>query len=232
MDPIKQKIVKLLNLANDKGASEDEAATAMRMAMGLMAKHGIEQSQLGNGLTPPRAKLGTFIRDKFKPYQVTLASAAATLYGCRIVCFGKGGCAGIQFVGRPDNIEAAEMTSLWLARQVEAIYKASLPKGLDKRTRAEYRATFKDACANRVSSRALRLMLDLTHNQANALGATGQNALVVQGYFDQCFKEADEAMRAEFPNIKEGAERKFKYGIGTAAGREAGDRVQLRQEVK
>jgi hypothetical protein len=58
MDPIKQKILKLLNLANDKGATEDEAATAMRMAMGLMTRHGIEQSQLGSGLVPSRAKMG------------------------------------------------------------------------------------------------------------------------------------------------------------------------------
>lgn len=231
MDPIKSKIIKLLNLANDKGATEDEAGTAMRMALGLMTRHGIEQSALGEGLTPPRAKLGTFIKEKFHPHQITLATAAGTLYGCRLVCFGKGGSGGIQFIGRQDNIDAAELTLLYLTRQVEALYKTSLPKGMGKTARAEYRRTFKDACANRVSTRASLLMRQMAFDQATAKAATGQNALVVQGYFEQCFKEADDMMKQSFGDVK-GMERKFKYGSGSHAGNTAGDNVKLRQEVQ
>ena len=40
MSDIKGRIAKLLAVAADKGASEDEAATAMRMAAGLMARGG------------------------------------------------------------------------------------------------------------------------------------------------------------------------------------------------
>jgi hypothetical protein len=142
-----------------------------------------------------------------------------------------GGSGGLQFVGRQDNIDAAEATLLFLSRQVEAVYKARLPKGVDKRDRAEYRRTFKDACANRISTRANQLMRDMVLNNDLAKAATGSTALVVQGYFEQCFKEAEDMMKEEFPDIKS-TERKYKYGLGSLDGREAGDQVKLRQEVK
>lgn len=225
-DDIKGKIRKLLNMTTANGATEDEAETAMRMAMGLMAKHGIEQSSLGGEAS--KAKMGSRVPQQFRPHQLILAQAAGVLYGCKTLFYSMGKH-GLVFVGRPDNIDAAEQTMFWLMRQTEEFYKLALPRGLSKPARSDFRRSFKDACANRVLNRAYKLVDDMQRNNQQAQAATGSTALVVQGYFDNLRKE-NELATAEF-NVKTKSVR-MKYGSGTPAGVEAGDRVQLRREVQ
>lgn len=222
--PIHDKIKKLFALAADKGASEDEAATAMRLAMGLMAKHGIEQSDLPSDEIP-RTKRGNVMKFKFEKHQVVIANAAAYLYGCRIIFYDMGK-SGLQIVGRPENIDATEATMTYLFRQVEALYKENLPRGLTQSQRSEYRKTFKFACACRVEQRARDLWREMCENETAARAATGKNALVVANHFKQLVTEAnDELKDVKARTIKQ------KMGSGTLDGTAAGDQVKLRQEL-
>lgn len=225
-DDIKLKIKKLLALAADKAATEGEASNAMRMAMGLMVKHGIEQSELST-VEERKAKKGKPVVARFDGWEIELAAAAAHLYACKLVILNKGK-AGLYFVGRQDNIDAAEATLMFLAKQLEAFYKQALPSGMTQKARSEFRKTFKYACAVRVQMRAIELVEEMQKNDALAKGATGKGALVVQGYFKQMLAEADEAMEP----MKTMKPKKFKFGSGTEGGLAAGDRVKLRQEVQ
>jgi hypothetical protein len=87
-------------------------------------------------------------------HQVLAFEAAAKLYGCNSspTIDGKG---GLFFIGREENVELAEQTAFWLMRQVELLYKEHLPRGLSQAVRAQYRKTFKAACAYRVKSEPL-----------------------------------------------------------------------------
>ena len=236
MNDIKQKIRKLLAMAaTGSGASEDEAATAMKMAMALMTRHGIEQDQLGGEL--PKAVFGQRgrTRDQKKgqrvnaamiPHHVSLASAAATLYGCKALFYDRGRN-GFVFVGRPDNIDAAETTLFWLIQQVEELFKEAKKIKLEEnefiaRT-DEFRITFKEACSNRVWHRAI----DLVKNPALIAQATGKNELVVKDYFEKLDAEAVQAMG----KVKPMRASKSKYGYGSIAGWKAGDKVKLRREI-
>lgn len=223
--PIHDKIKKMFALANDKGASEDEAATAMRLAMGLMAKYGIEQADLKD-IEQPRTKRGAIMKFKFEKHQVVIANAAAYLYGCRIIFYdmGKG---GMQIVGRPENIDATEATMTFLFRQVEQLYKDNLPSGMTQQMRSQYRKTFKFACAVRVEQRAYDLWREMCENETAARAATGKNALVVANHFKQLVLEADANMEGD---IKRKTIRQS-CGIGTNDGTAAGDKVKLRQEL-
>lgn len=225
---IKERIRKLYALANDKAATEDEAATAMRMASGLMAKHGIALSDIGG--EPSKAKKGSKLTEKFDQYEVWLANAAGHLFGCRCITL-DGGKQGLYFIGRPDNIEAAEQTLMFLTRQVEAFYKQALRPGLTQKARSEFRRTFKVAAASRVQHRVVDLVREMQSSDAAAKGATGSNALVVKGYFDQMFSEADTEMNS-IPNLRTQKARSYRTGSGTQAGFAAGNRVKLRQEVQ
>jgi hypothetical protein len=89
-------------------------------------------------------------------------------------------------------------------RQVEGLYKSALPKGLDKSTRGEFRRTFKEACALRVKERAEKLMREMKQNNDNA---TGHNALVVTGYFDQLSAENDAFWNERFASAEAIAEK-------------------------
>lgn len=222
-DDIIRKIRALQNITVDNGASEDEMATAMRLAAGLMLKHGIQQSQLGT--EPPKAKMGDRIKAQFERYQVALACAAATLYGCRVVVFDRGKT-GLYFAGREENIEAATHTTFFLVRQVESLYKQKLQRGLTQRQRSEYRRTFKFACALRVQKRAEAMMALLQESNREAQQSTGQTALVVRTHYQHLLSEADKLTEG-----MEDIEFRQKAGSGTKDGMRAGDQVKLREEL-
>lgn len=212
------KIRKLLALAADKAATEDEAATALRMAQGLMLKHQIEESALG--VTKEQAKELRKLHP-LQRHELMLASAAAILFGCTTLVYDNGK-AGYAFYGRSDNAEAASETLLFLCNQVERLYKQALTPGLTKAMRAEYRRTFKFACASRVAQRAQSLM---ANPQALAVTA-GSTALVVQSHYKTLLQEAQSVM----PGYKT-MKIRGTFGSGTADGTSAGDHVRLRKEL-
>lgn len=237
----KAKIAKLLNMTVENGCSEDEQETAMIMAAGLAARLGIDleaQRQAEPSPTQRKAIKKAF-NQEFKIHQVLAFQAAGELYGCEVYAYsgGKGGC---FFIGREENVELAEQTAFWLMRQVELLYKQNLPKGLSQTVRAQYRKTFKAACAHRVYQRAISLMRDMRMNNAAAQSATGQNALVVQGYFETLRKENDaywemtpeqKARAAESQRLRDEREAARRNAL-TPAQREAEDRELERERKK
>jgi len=266
-NPIEERIKKLLNMTAANGCSEDEAETAMRMAAAAAARAGIDFDAFRakhNGNTGPvkhKAK-AKHLSEVFKPHQALAAMAAATLYGIECNVWNLG-ARGMMFVGREELIEAAEHTMFWLFRQIEELYKQALPKGMTQRERSEFRKTFKAACAHRINERANKVMRELKTNEQAAQSATGLNALVIAGHFEQIEREVDEYWHERSSKSKQAhndwlarlspearAEeearaakeakkvkkqrkgRSIPTGIGTQAGLAAGDRAQLRKEVK
>lgn len=193
---MKARIAKLLNMTVENGCTEDEQESAMRMAAGIAARMGISvDSVTPAGATAAQRKaIRKGLSQEFKIHQVLAAQAAAQLYGCDVYTY-SGGKGGLFFIGREENVELTEQTMFWLMRQVELLYKQSLPKGMTQSARAEFRKTFKAACAHRVYQRAVQLMREMRTNEAAAQAGTGQNALVVQGYFDQLKRENDDYFR-------------------------------------
>lgn len=276
----KAKITKLLNMTVENGCSEDEQETAMAMAASIATRLGIDldAQRQSEPTAAQRKAVKKAFNQVWKPHQVEAFKAAAELYGCELYTYGHG-TGGLFFVGREENIEMAEQTAFWLMRQVELLYKEHLPRGLSQTVRAQYRKTFKAACANRVHMRAIKLMREMRMNNTTAQEATGQNALVVQGYFETLHKEnqafweltpeqkarseqlaldrqrREEARRNAMTQAERDAEdkelerarkkeerlaarrkgprpRRLPVGIGTNDGLAAGDRVQLRREIR
>lgn len=220
------RIRKLQAMTVEGGCSEEEAETAMRMWMGLMARYGIEQSMI-KGAEAPKAVSKQFSA-AFKKHQLWCGQAAATLYGCKLLTIG-GGKYGIEFVGRPDNIDASEVTMFWLINQMDGFYKQALPKGMTQAARAEFRRTFKEACAVRIMNRARDMMAEMQRSDAAAQASTGSNALVVMGHFQQLVKENEDVLAGM--SIRKGRARSMSVGSGTLAGRAAGDHVKLRKDI-
>lgn len=192
-DALRAKISKMLNMTTANGCTEDEQESAMRMAAGLAARAGIDLSTLkpGESKSTKRSAKSKTVTGEYKVHQVLAAQSAAQLYGVNVYTYGHGKD-GLLFVGREELIENTEDTWFWLMRQVELLYKENLPRGLTQRDRAEYRKTFKAACASRVLQRAINLMREMKTNERQAQSATGQNALVVQSYFATLNQEIDE----------------------------------------
>lgn len=187
-EEIRKKIGKMLNMTVENGCSEDEQESAMRIAAGLAAKAGIDlDSCRPAGELKPKAKY-KHVSEAYKPHQAFAAKAAAELYGVECYAYDLG-AHGISFVGREENIELTEQTWFWLMRQVELLYKQHLPRGLSQSARAEFRKTFKAACAERVFVRAVNLVREMVFNDNVAQSSTGHNALVVKSHFEQLHSE-------------------------------------------
>jgi hypothetical protein len=228
-DAIRDRIRKLLNMTEENGCTEDEAETAMRMAAGLMARHGIDEDSI-------RAQMGQAKRTatrkrhsaKLQNHQVILAQAAAVIYGCEVWTY-NGGKFGIEFVGREENIEMAQDTMFWLIRQVDFIYKAHLPKGLTQQARKKYRDSFKDHCAARVLQRAHALVEEMKSNEQAATQATGSTALVVANHFAVLREEIEEVRKMVVFSRRRSRGGSLRQGWGASEGYAAGDKVQLRK---
>lgn len=222
---IKDKIRKLLAVGNaESGATEEESETAMRMAAMLMARHGIASDALGG--EKPKARLGELRRERFYPFKVYTAQAAGILYGCQVLLYDRG-AKGLRFIGRSDNLDAADETYAWFLVQMEALYKSVRPDYLHGQALATWRGTFQVACALRVYARAKEAIVELQKPSNN----TGSTALVVVDYFKTLQSENAIALREAAPNARSTTVGGMKAGSGSYAGMRAGDQVKLRREV-
>jgi hypothetical protein len=223
MTSINERIKKLLALGRNSGATEAEAETAMGMAAALMLKHGIDEDSLVERKVG--AEAGVRLDKFYEDWHYECAQAAATLYTSRALKYRN---SGVSFVGRKDNIEAcAEMTD-YLVGEVERLYKVCLPKGMSKIDRANFRKTFKFACARRLFLRAVLIIDEL--KKGKGVASVGSTALVVVESIAAQLREAEEFMMGSM-NVKIRMERSKAAGLGTNAGRQAGDTVKLQRAL-
>ena len=223
---IVERIKKLLALGSaNSGATEAEAETAMSMATALMLKHNIDVQLDADG-DDVGARQGEQLKYD-EPWHHECATAVGYLYQCRVVIWRRAGV--VSFVGRPDNLAAATEMMSYLCREVERLYKMNLVKGLSKIERANFRSTFKYACARRLGARAWAILEGLRRDDALAIAQTGSRALVIVASIDAQLAEADGILKGM--GCKAIAVRPRKAGLGTSLGRAAGDSVQLQQRV-
>jgi hypothetical protein len=232
---VKDKIAKLLALAKDKGANENEAAVAMNFAMKMMLQHNLQMSEFEQGKAREVGAKEGASKEVDNRWEIIIAQAAGVLYGCRPISIRGYGQEYFKFVGRADNNDASMVTFDYLTDQVERLYKSNLPKGMTQRARAEYRRTFKEACACRVYARAKDLMRDVMRDEQQAQALLGRaqagSALVVQGHFEQLSKEVDAFMAGAGVKIKT-KPMSIRSGNGSRDGSAAGNQVNLRQQVR
>jgi hypothetical protein len=220
-EKIIDRIRKLLALAKDKAASENEAATAMSMASDLMMKYNIDHVDDADA---PGIIEGQYMRDQYKQkWHGFMHTAIATLYDCR----GLETKSGFRkFVGRPFNVSACEETWEFVIEQVEALYKEGLKafKGkmgrLSKDARCDFRDSFKQACALRI----LRKVKEIKAAQKNQI--PDHKALVI---IDTMKEELDTLFAAK--GLKDRRPVKVTSGFGTGAGLAAGDQVNLNRRM-
>lgn len=229
-DDIKIKIQKLLNLANNAGATEAEGAAAMEAAQRLAMKHGIslfEAATAAKSEHRVHAAMAPVFKMRDETWHAPLRSAMMALYNCRCVTSRYSDGLEIKFFGESSTIDNVKPTYLWLIDQVERLYKENLPPGMSKAERANYRRTFKFACAQRAAFRAQEL------GKPSAISSSTGTALVVVDTFQ---REVQQATNALINSIYGGRLRQTtikakKAGRGTLDGMRAGNNVKLRREV-
>lgn len=220
---IVEKIRKLLRLARDKRGNEAEAASAMAAAQRLMLKHNIDSVEEVVEQVAIRGDWHNYEVDK--KWQQILMQAVGKLYNCRGLM--RTNSAQVQFVGKPSNVLVCADTLEWITEQVNDLHKQALQAFKDggKLSKFEYRnfrLTFKEACALRIWERVNEIVAAARNEIPSHM------ALLV---IDQALSAADDLINAD-TNIKKGRKIKMRGGLGSGAGRVAGDQVKIQHGVK
>jgi len=134
------KIQNLLNTTTDKGASESEAQTAILLAQKLMAKHGLEMSDVEASGEPVSKEVAEAAgQDKggvLQWWEKNLAKIIADNFRCYTFTRGYGRRYFIVFMGLKEDTEIAKGIFKFASAQIEhhaRQYRRSRKKELEKR---------------------------------------------------------------------------------------------------
>lgn len=215
-ESIRIKIRKLLALAGNN-PNEHEAKVALEKAHALMLEHGI--NEVGDDPDHIKIRRGDCVPGMYKAnWHRHLARSVSRLYGCSHI-FGTRANHGLyRFVGMNHQLEAAEETFIFIAEQIESLYKTALKAfdgKLDKVQRAELRASFKDAAAVRISVRVSKILNDRKPE--------GKALVVVDTIKEKIDDNLGDIKRSKLPAVRD--------GFGSGAGFNAGGLVRIQKEV-
>ena len=161
-----------------------------------------------------------------------MVSAAAVLNACSAyVNTTPDGYKLYRVVGEAHNREACKLMYEYLCKEVEKFYKIYLPKGMTQRDRANFRRTFKFACAVRLSTRAREIIRELRTNEQVAQEHTGSTALVVSNYFTNQLNEIEKWLVDQGIRLIHTKSKGRSGGLGTSAGLEAGNSINLQRKL-
>lgn len=120
-EKVLEKIRKLLERANDeRGSTEGERDTALRMATALMAKHQIEMSQIPKEQQDRNDPRGKFVEQGWSIVWCNMIRGSiARLFDCTYLVGGKiNATRGNHiFIGRESNATTAMLMSDWIVRE-------------------------------------------------------------------------------------------------------------------
>ena len=214
MSDIHSKIANLLELAKNN-PSEEEAATAMEMARKLMMKYNIDQRDLGAVSSVVYGEAHTLDRDYFK----ILGHAVKAMTGVSMVYFHD---ETFKMAGTRVNVQIAHQLLMFLAEQVESLYKIYLPKGMSKTERANYRKDFKRNCALRIHRRC-------EEGRFHDNPVTGRELVVIQNELE---KQVEEFLSANSVRMVKNRTKIRTTTKGAMDGRMAGDSAALQPRMK
>lgn len=219
---IHDKIRNLLAMAEGQ-ANDNESEQALKLAHKLMMRHGIDQDALRPKSERPEVITGDDHSFDHR-WQLVCAQAAAHLYAVKtLMRTGYDKQTYFLFVGRSDNLQAAQDTTAYLMLQIEQLYRAALPKGLTQKERARWRKEFKYIAANRVWERCH----DLVDSKPTSTGTD----LVIFNHREQLQNEIAEYLEGKVKAGKAYKGPKLKSHDAVMAGRVAGDQVDLHKAV-
>lgn len=231
---MRDKIRKLLTLANDAGATEGEKNSALEMAQALMLKYNISVD-----LDEKDVKImagGVYGKQYTFSWHKLVAMSVSEMYTCKLVTWSK----GFQFVGFPENIEACQMTLDFIVEQIDDAWKVHLNKAKEIAKREghegevlgkQYRDNFRYGCAAKVWGRIHKMMEDLQTNNTKAMETVGCTSLVVVDTIKKQLDDISAFMDATMNLRNTRAMQLYKDGKGHGAGCAAGDHIQINRQV-
>lgn len=223
---ILDKVRKMLNLANDAGASEGERDNALRMAHALLAKHNLDMSQVdmsGGGQGEARGE--DHIKVRSKMWMAHVANAVAKLMFCTCYMTKRHDGLELTYIGRISNVTTAKEMTDYL---IESIRRegAKFAKG-DSRAHL----SFNKGATARIVDRCTVLRVDA---ERASQGASTGTSLVLASVYKTELQANQDYLASK--GIRLGKVRGGRQGVtdatAYAAGSQYGNSVSLNRQVK
>ena len=237
MTDIADKLRKLLELAEHPNTNANEAANAAALAAKLSIMHNIELdsvrlksqnkefvSVLSTWHYSPRDAAGVIVMSQW----------VAQLFGCKILLAGSSSRRYIWFYGQKHNVD---MCNSWSKYLIDSCARANREHARDAKRatfaeREDARSAFRYAFNVAVATR-LREKLEAMKKEGVQEGSSSGTALVVSNWFEQERKEVQEFIdnNVQISNKTVSTRSVAIEGRAIAAGREAGNKVSLHDQV-
>ena len=221
-DKLLSKVSKLLALAKDKAANENEAATALRQAESMMRKHDIAFAEIEAKTIDQSNMVESETDEKRNSNWVwQLAWSASNLSSTMPwKTF-----SGIVFYGTKQDCEVAQLYFDYLVAVVERMAKAyqgdQLARDMYGETLRSQRNAFKGGMAGRLYQRTLAIKEEREGEVSRASG-TGKDLVVMK----------QDLIKKEFGlTYSKGRRQSYVSGSSYRDGREAANGVSLNQQV-
>jgi hypothetical protein len=242
---ILRRVRKMLTLAQNAGATEEERDTAMRHVHATLAKYNISMTQVEAGDQEKRGQLSEAYLGK--PWAVRISAAIARMCFCHYHYHTMGGNAGPTqkamhvFVGLESNVTTAKEMARFVVESVNREaqrYQRNIKGGY-----ADYRA-FAQGAAERIRLRCFKIQDDASRNGVARDDAEDDDAMKAAAKSSMTSLVLSSLYKTEEDANKQWLEeRKITLGKGRSqtvdrsrgyahrAGAEYGDKVSLNRQV-
>lgn len=217
------KIKKLLNMTEARGATPEEAATAAGKAQELLFAHNLSMSQVeAHNVDAPKEKMEKAVHNVDGPkvshnWKRHMWHRVARYNFCAVITEGASKT-GLYVIGKPSNVEVFVYMARTIGDQIHAMGQASL-----REMTYGQRAFYQSFCVGAVATVVDRLAAT---QRAQAAATSSCTALVVQSQ-----GEVQKAVEGFFPRLRMGRAIKSGRPDGYEAGRAAGHKVSLNRAV-
>ncbi|MDD5323648.1 MAG: DUF2786 domain-containing protein [Methylococcales bacterium] len=222
MNPILEKVKKLLALANDAGASEGERDNALRMAHGLLAKHNLDMADLQKHLQQEGRE--DYCNETFGMVWCRRVSAAvAKLFFCKYYYGRKINGTKIKhhFVGKASNAATAALMAEYIISSILSECRKRWKHNLAPESRS-----FALGAARVINER-----VDVMIAEAKPEGSAS-TSLIVQNLYKTEAEANEEFIKAAGTSLTSTKVRQTSFiGSAYAAGKAHGQTIGLNTQV-
>ncbi len=240
------RIKKLLALANDKGATEGEAAEASRRAFALLAKWNLSLDSVESGGTKDEEEPVETVASEKSIYAggdrwaIGLYQKVAELNFCEY--FFNANCYVINekgkkvlgvrhnVVGKRSNVIVTHHMADYLLEAVKRLAPEDMKahRFESEGQRANYEYGFRYGCSVRLQQRIAQMIVDAKKGEMTE--DSGANLPALRNLYDENQQILDAYMQEHHPNLKVNR-RKAKWSEAAAQGFRKADGISLNQQV-
>lgn len=221
---IVERIAQLRKMVPENGATEDEALAALNMADKLMQKHGITEADLRKVEFSRDMRTGHFQQKQKVEHPSTKFCGMTIAKFCGIMTWWNTSRGRAEYFGMKDDVEMAEYLTKVIHDAMDRGWKEYLrmmPKGVSGSSRHTEYWSFMLAFGNRINKRIEELM-------TVRVETTGTDLVVLKNQI------VAEGAKVLLPGLRLSGSRVGGIavnGAALAAGRAAGDRVNLNRPL-